>query len=200
MIDGRAIRAARKAARMTQVDLARAVGMTQQTVAAIEKGLIRSTKFLPRIALALNKHPDELDVGWLSAEEQRNSVLPASVEDKDLPVYIDQMKCVLQARSDRKRIDEDYAFFAGEILRIRTKSGLIEPLVFNRAQQHIHEALQAQLAELGRVRALILKGRQQGCSTYIGGGAFYPPPRHQGLPVFILSHTRWGPHPLFSRV
>src|SRR5260370_15565303 len=110
MIDGRAIRAARKAARMTQVDLARAVGMTQQSVAAIEKGQIKSTKFLPRIALALNKHPDELDAGWLSAEEQRNSVLPASVEDKDLPLYIDQVECVLPTRSDREPIYEAFSF------------------------------------------------------------------------------------------
>ena len=79
------------------------------------------------------------------------------------------------------------AFFAGEILRIRTKSGVIEPLVFNRAQQHIHEKLEAQLAGLGRVRALILKGRQQGCSTYVGGRYYHRASRAKGV--------RWAPWP-----
>ena len=49
------------------------------------------------------------------------------------------------ARARRNRLDADYASFAAEILRIRTKSGAIEPLVFNRAQQHVHAALEAHL-------------------------------------------------------
>jgi hypothetical protein len=73
------------------------------------------------------------------------------------------MERVLQARLDRARLDSDYPFFASQVLRIRTKNGAIAPLVFNRAQEHIHDELQAQLDSLGCVRALILKGRQQGC-------------------------------------
>jgi hypothetical protein len=56
---------------------------------------------------------------------------------------------------DRARLDNDYPFFAGQILRIRTKNGTIAPLVFNRAQEYIHEELETQLASLGRVRALM---------------------------------------------
>src|SRR5438034_8019655 len=58
---------------------------------------------------------------------------------------LEGMERLLQARLERTRLDNDYAFFAGEILRIRTKSGAIEPLVFNRAQQYIHDKLEAQL-------------------------------------------------------
>src|SRR5205823_9894936 len=74
----------------------------------------------------------------------------------------------------RAGLDADYALFAREILRIRTKAGAVAPLAFNRAQSHVHAALEAQRASLGRVRALILKGRQQGCSTYYIGGRRSP--------------------------
>src|SRR5215218_4274091 len=63
----------------------------------------------------------------------------------------------------------DFPVYAPAHLKIRTKTGGITPFVFNRAQRFIHERLEAQKAETGRVRALILKGRQQGCSTYVAG-------------------------------
>ena len=37
------------------------------------------------------------------------------------------------------------------------------PFTLNRAQIYIHERLEMQLKEKGKVRAIILKGRQQGC-------------------------------------
>src|SRR5262249_36072655 len=70
----------------------------------------------------------------------------------------------------------------------RTKSGAIAPFVFNRAQRFIHEKLEAQNADTGRVRALILKGRQQGCSTYIAGRFYHRSSRNRGQRVFILTH------------
>jgi transcriptional regulator with XRE-family HTH domain len=157
MIDGNAVRAARKAAHLSQADLAKAVGMAQQTIAAIEQGRTKWTKFLPKIAQVLNKRLSELDPDWGAFDEQCRTVKPESRDEA----------------TSRNRLDRDYAVFAGEILRIRTKSGAIEPLVFNRAQRHIHAALEAQRENLGRVRALILKGRQQGCSTYIGGRYYH---------------------------
>ena len=111
MIDGNAVRAARKAAHLSQVDLAKAVGMAQQTIAAIEQGRTKWTKFLPQIARALNKRLSELDPDWGAFDEQCSTVLPASRDEA----------------TSRARLDADYAFFAAEILRIRTKSGAIAP-------------------------------------------------------------------------
>jgi hypothetical protein len=63
---------------------------------------------------------------------------------------------------------QDLSIYGADCLNIRTKAGTIAPLLFNRAQTFIHERLDAQRAKIGRDRALILKGRQQGCSTYVG--------------------------------
>jgi len=61
------------------------------------------------------------------------------------------------------RILRSLPLFARNFLNIRTKAGRIEPFILNRAQNYLHERLEAQLKETGKVRALCLKGRQQGC-------------------------------------
>jgi len=71
------------------------------------------------------------------------------------------MRLGLPASSEaRERLRDDLEFYARNCLFIRTKDAKVEPFHFNRAQRYIHERLEAQRATLGRVRALILKGRQ----------------------------------------
>jgi len=61
MIDGKAVKRARQAAGLTQAALAQRAGMSAQTVAAIEQGRLKSTRFLPQLARVLNKRLGELD-------------------------------------------------------------------------------------------------------------------------------------------
>ena len=70
-------------------------------------------------------------------------------------------------RRIRARLMTDFAHYAAKCLKVRAKGGRIVPLKLNGAQKYIHERLEEQLITTGRVRALILKGRQQGCSTYV---------------------------------
>lgn len=88
--------------------------------------------------------------------------------------------------------------FAKHFLKIRAKSGAIEPFIFNRAQEYIHERLEAQKLKTGRVRALILKGRQQGCSTYVQGRDFHLVGTTQGKKAFILTHEAEATKNLFE--
>jgi hypothetical protein len=67
----------------------------------------------------------------------------------------------------------DLTKFAPAFLRIKAKSAESLPFKLNSAQAYIHTRLQEQLATTGRVRAVILKGRQQGCSTYIQARFFH---------------------------
>src|SRR5262249_29130919 len=66
------------------------------------------------------------------------------------------------------------------------------------AQQHIHARLEEQRERTGRVRALILKGRQQGCSTYVGARFFHRVMYGRGLRVFILTHEEAATQNLFE--
>ena len=58
---------------------------------------------------------------------------------------------------------KDFQFFAENFFKIRTKTGGIKPFILNKAQLYIQERLENQLKETGKVRAICLKGRQQGC-------------------------------------
>lgn len=98
------------------------------------------------------------------------------------------------------RLDNDYSFFARHVLKIKTKAGFIEPYIFNQAQIYLHERLEEQINELGRVRALLVKGRQQGCSTYVEGRYYWKAVRKGGKNVFILSHESATTKKLFKMV
>lgn len=88
--------------------------------------------------------------------------------------------------------------FAKNFLKIRTKSGRIEPFVFNRAQDYLHERIEEQKRATGRVRALILKGRQQGCSTYVQARDFHIVGTTRGKKAFILTHEAEASKNLFD--
>lgn len=100
----------------------------------------------------------------------------------------------------RQRLKDDFVHYAPRCLRIRTKAGKVNPLELNRAQRFLHERLEAQRRKLGRVRALVLKGRQQGVSTYIGGRFYHRVTHAKGQRVFILTHEQEATDNLFDMV
>jgi hypothetical protein len=96
------------------------------------------------------------------------------------------------------RIINSLPLFAKNFLKIRTKSGRIEDFTLNRAQKYLHERLETQLKTFGRVRALILKGRQQGCSTYVQARFFHKVVTQRGKKAFILTHEGEATKNLFD--
>lgn len=110
------------------------------------------------------------------------------------------MSLTSRERTIRRRLRDDLPHYAEKCLRIRTKSGAIEPLKLNRAQRYVHDQLEAQKVRTGRVRALILKGRQQGCSTYVEGRYYHRVSHSRGLRAFILTHEDAATQNLFEMV
>lgn len=107
----------------------------------------------------------------------------------------------LTASSDpRLRLKDDLEFYARNCLKIRTKTGQVEPFAFNRAQRYINDRIEEQRAKTGRVRALILKGRQQGCSTYVGARFYWKTTWAGGRRTFILTHEDQATQNLFEMV
>lgn len=96
------------------------------------------------------------------------------------------------------RLRDDFHFFARTCLRIRTKSGAIIPLVLNQAQTFLHDKLERQRRETGKVRAIVLKARQMGASTYIEARFYWRLWGGKGLRAFILTHEQAATDNLFS--
>ena len=103
--------------------------------------------------------------------------------------------------SIHKRLDEEFPYFAKHVLKIRDKeTGRITSFAFNSAQLYLHKKIEEQLADIGKVRVLIVKGRQQGCSTYVEGRYYWRAVRHKDKVVFILSHQADTTQILFEMV
>jgi hypothetical protein len=97
-----------------------------------------------------------------------------------------------------RQMKDDFLLFARTCLRIRTKSGAVVSFALNRAQLFLHEKLEKQRRETGRVRAIVLKGRQMGASTYIEGRFYWRLWGGKGLRAFILTHEQAATDNLFS--
>lgn len=91
-------------------------------------------------------------------------------------------------RAIRRRMRDDFQHYAEKCLKIRTKPGEIVPFRMNHVQKLVHDRLEAQLATRGYVRALILKCRQPGVSTYVEGRFFHKVTHRKGLQAYILTH------------
>lgn len=100
----------------------------------------------------------------------------------------------------RMRLRGDFVFYARNCLHIRTKTGKVEPFHLNKAQLYIHDKIEEQKARTGMVRALILKGRQQGCSTYVEGRYYHRTTMNTGIRTFILTHEDQATQNLFDLV
>jgi len=85
------------------------------------------------------------------------------------------LKKEIAKRKVKEKYKDDFQSYSLDQLKIITKDaskGYV-PFKFNEAQQLIHDKIEEQLKTKGRVRALILKARQQGISTYTAGRVFW---------------------------
>ena len=98
----------------------------------------------------------------------------------------------------RQKLKDDFQHYASKCLKLRSKAGKIQAFNMNRSQRFVHERLEQQRSETGKVRALVLKGRQVGISTYIGGRFYWRTTHGKGLRTVILTHLDDATANLFS--
>ena len=93
-----------------------------------------------------------------------------------------------------------FLYFSSFALRIVNKKGEVSPLDLNDSQRYIHNRLEQQKRKLGWVRAAILKGRQQGASTYVSARYYKKSSFKRGMSVFILAHEVKTTQAIFDMV
>lgn len=115
----------------------------------------------------------------------------------------------MQTRDQREQMVEALRKFRASLpiyarnnLKIKPKDprAPIIPFDFNTAQRYLHMRLEKQKKETGRVRALILKGRQQGISTYVSARFYRRSTLWRGINVYILAHEQKASDTLFGMV
>lgn len=98
----------------------------------------------------------------------------------------------------RRRLKNDFPFYAKNCLFIRTKESGLLPFKLNKSQLYIHETIEKQREDTGKVRVIVLKGRQQGCSTYVEGRFMWRTTHAKGVRAYILTHEDDASQNLFS--
>jgi hypothetical protein len=98
----------------------------------------------------------------------------------------------------RKRLLEDFEFYAKHSIKIRTKTDGIKPLLLNRVQKRFVKRVIAQHEATGKVRFVVLKGRQQGLSTCISAYIYWRVSQHKGEKAVVLAHIKDSSQTLFD--
>ena len=65
------------------------------------------------------------------------------------------MSLTSQEKAIRKRLRDDFDYYSRRCLSINTKDGTSKKLIMNKAQRYVHDRLEKQLKENGRVRAIV---------------------------------------------
>ena len=110
------------------------------------------------------------------------------------------LDAVLEEGTHAARLRSDLPYFAEHALKLRPKSGPLQPFVFNAAQKKLHEVIEAQKTKTGRVRVVVLKARQLGVSTYVAARLYNRTINNPGLRTIIIGHERRASSNLFDIV
>lgn len=118
-------------------------------------------------------------------------------------------------REDRIRaaLRTDYAYYSKTCLKILSKPSNIGadgekkvnntnrrllPFIWNAPQKYLASKVDEQLEATGKVRIIVLKGRQQGISTWVGGRLYWKTTTRKGERSFILTHQQQATDNLFA--
>lgn len=104
----------------------------------------------------------------------------------------------MNPKQARQRLKDDFPYYARNCLKIRTKTEGKLPFSLNTAQKYVHKCIEEQKAKTGKIRALVLKGRQQGISTYVEGRYTWKTTHNKGVRAFILTHDGESTNALFE--
>ncbi|MDO5647370.1 hypothetical protein [Paracoccus sp. (in: a-proteobacteria)] len=98
----------------------------------------------------------------------------------------------------RRRLRDDFDYYCRHALKIRTKRAQIVPFSLNHAQRELDRAIRDQIAATGRVRIIILKARQQGLSTGVGGRLYQRVSQNTAKKAIVVTHKSDSTTALFN--
>lgn len=109
----------------------------------------------------------------------------ATMSEQDIDMFLLRMKT-------------DFPYYAPRCLFVKPKKGGLVPLNLNFCQEYVHRIAEDQLRRFGWVRIIILKGRQQGMSTYIEARLYWKTTHTFGIKAYILTHETEATKNLFE--
>lgn len=103
-----------------------------------------------------------------------------------------------KAKKIRRVLRDEFGFYAKHALKIRTKDGNVTNLQLNIAQQQLLDAIERQYEEEGKIRVIILKARQMGLSTMVGGWLYWWLSQRRAQRGLVVTHHADSTRALFD--
>lgn len=111
---------------------------------------------------------------------------------------IDQARSPASPKVIRRRLYDDFEFYARNAIEIRTKQADVRKLALNEPQKKLHAAIEAQRKATGKVRIIILKARQQGFSTYTSARMYWTLSQRKARKGLVVAHQADSSRTLFD--
>lgn len=102
------------------------------------------------------------------------------------------------SKAIRRKLYDDFEFYARNAIEIRTKQADVRKLALNNPQKKLHAAIEAQRKATGKVRIIILKARQQGFSTYVHGRMYWTLSQRKARKGLVVAHQADSSRTLFD--
>jgi hypothetical protein len=119
------------------------------------------------------------------------------VIDKELEAGIDIDK---KRKAVRNRLATDYLYYAPRCHKIVNKQGQLVPFKLNESQIYVHRLLKKELERKGYIRAIMLKCRQWGGSTFVESWFYHKISYRKGKRAVIMTEADLSRDNLFNMV
>ncbi len=120
------------------------------------------------------------------------------ITDEDLGVVEAEMD--KKRKEKRNRLAKDYLYYATRCHKITNKAGELIPFELNESQIYVHGLLQKELERKGYVRAIMLKCRQWGGSTFVESWFYHKISYRKGKRAVIMTEADLSRDNLFNMV
>ncbi len=107
---------------------------------------------------------------------------------------------VKRRKSKRIRLAQDYLYYAPLCHKITNKAGQLVPFKLNESQLYVHDLLEKELKRKGYVRAIMLKCRQWGGSTFVESWFYHKISYRKGKRAVIMTEADLSRDNLFNMV
>ncbi len=120
------------------------------------------------------------------------------ITDEELGVVENEMD--KKRKEKRNRLAQDYLYYAPRCHKITNKAGQLVAFNLNESQLYVHGLLQKELERKGYVRAIMLKCRQWGGSTFVESWFYHKISYRKGKRAVIMTEADLSRDNLFNMV
>ena len=154
-----------------------------------------------RHAPTMNGYPVVFGSDWCGDHKlDEEQIMTQTIEITEQNVLDSDSAYEAKKRAVRRKLAEDYLYYAPRCHKITNKAGGLVPFKLNESQLYVHKLLEKELERKGYVRAIMLKCRQWGGSTLVESWYYHKVSHQRGKRCVIMTEADMSRDNLFNMV